>query len=72
MKKQDSFFVPLIISLSIIVPIVVALLMIFPDVFHIESESIDFSSLNGGSGWTRTTDLTLIKSDPHGLRGKDR
>jgi len=45
MKKQDSFFVPLIISLSIIIPIAVALLMFFPNVFHIESESIDFSSL---------------------------
>jgi putative membrane protein len=45
MKKQDSFFVPLIIALSIIIPIAVALLMLFPDVFHIESKSIDFSSL---------------------------
>ena len=45
MKKQDSFFVPLIILLSIIIPIVVALLMLFPNVFHIESEGIDFSSL---------------------------
>jgi len=45
MKKQDSFFVPLIISLSIIIPIAVALLMFFPNVFHIESENIDFSSL---------------------------
>tara|TARA_B100001113_G_C21008016_1_gene577984 strand:- start:33 stop:566 length:534 start_codon:yes stop_codon:yes gene_type:complete len=45
MEKKDSFFVPLIISLSIIVPIAVALLMIFPDVLFIESESIDFSSL---------------------------
>ena len=45
MKKKDSFFVPLIISLSIIIPIVVALLMLFPDVLHIQSESIDFSSL---------------------------
>ena len=25
------------------------------------SESIDFKGLNGGSGWTRTTDLTLIR-----------
>ena len=33
-------------------------------------ESIDFKGLNGGSGWTRTTDLTLIRSDPHTLRGK--
>ena len=45
MEKKDSFFVPLIISLSIIVPIAVALLMIFPDVLFIESENIDFSSL---------------------------
>jgi len=45
MKKKDSFFVPLIISLSIIIPIVVALLMLFPDVLYIQSESIDFSSL---------------------------
>ena len=45
MEKKDSLFVPLIISLSIIVPIAVALLMIFPDVLFIESENIDFSSL---------------------------
>jgi putative membrane protein len=45
MKKKDSFFVPLIISLSIIIPIAVALLMIFPDVLYIESETINFSSL---------------------------
>ena len=45
MKKQDSLFVPLIIALSVIVPIAVALLMLFPDVFHIESTTIDFSSL---------------------------
>ena len=69
MKKQDSFFVPLIISLSIIVPIVVALLMIFPDVFHIESESIDFSSLpffhailNGSTSVLLFTGFILIKN----------
>ena len=69
MKKQDSFFVPLIISLSIIVPIVVALLMLFPDVFHIESESIDFSSLpffhailNGSTSVLLFTGFILIKS----------
>ena len=45
MKKKDSFFVPLIISLSIIIPIVVGLLMIFPDILYIESETINFSSL---------------------------
>mgnify|MGYP001161498459 FL=1 len=44
-KKQDSFFVPLIITLSAIIPIAVALLMLFPDVLHIESDAFDFSSL---------------------------
>jgi putative membrane protein len=69
MKKQDSFFVPLIITLSIIIPIVVALLMIFPDVFHIESESIDFSSLpffhailNGSTAVLLFTGFILIKN----------
>ena len=69
MKKQDSFFVPLIISLSIIVPIVVALLMFFPDVFRIESESIDFSSLpffhailNGSTAVLLFTGFILIKN----------
>ena len=69
MKKQDSFFVPLIISLSIIVPIVVAFLMIFPDVFHIQSENIDFSSLpffhailNGSTSVLLFTGFILIKN----------
>ena len=69
MKKQDSFFVPLIISLSIIVPILVALLMIFPSVFHIESESIDFTSLpffhailNGSTAVLLFTGFVLIKN----------
>jgi len=69
MKKQDSFFVPLIITLSIVIPIVVALLMIFPDVFHIESESIDFSSLpffhailNGSTSVLLFTGFILIKN----------
>ena len=69
MKKQDSFFVPLIITLSIIIPIVVALLMIFPDVFHIDSESIDFSSLpffhailNGSTAVLLFTGFILIKN----------
>ena len=69
MKKQDSFFVPLIIALSIIIPIAVALLMLFPDVFHIESESIDFSSLpffhailNGSTAVLLFTGFILIKN----------
>ncbi len=69
MKKQDSFFVPLIISLSVIIPIVVALLMLFPDVFHIASETIDFSSLpffhailNGSTAALLLTGFVLIKN----------
>ena len=69
MKKQDSVFVPLIIALSVIIPIVVALLMLFPDVFHIESESIDFSSLpffhailNGSTAVLLFTGFILIKN----------
>ena len=31
------------------------------NLFSESSESIDFKGLNGGSGWTRTTDLTLIR-----------
>jgi len=69
MKKQDSLFVPLIISLSVIIPIAVALLMLFPDVFHIESETIDFSSLpffhailNGSAAVLLFAGFILIKN----------
>jgi putative membrane protein len=69
MKKQDSLFVPLIIALSVIVPIAVALLMLFPDVFHIESTTIDFSSLpffhailNGSTAVLLFTGFILIKN----------
>ena len=69
MKKKDSFFVPLIISLSIIIPIAVALLMLFPDVLHIESASFDFSSLpffhailNGCAAILLFTGFILIKN----------
>ena len=69
MKKQDSIFIPIIISLSIIIPIAVALLMWFPDVFHIESENYDFSSLpffhailNGSTSVLLLTGFILIKN----------
>jgi putative membrane protein len=69
MKKQDSIFVPLIIALSVIIPIAVAVLMLFPTVFHIESESIDFSSLpffhailNGSTAILLFTGFILIKN----------
>jgi len=69
MKKQDSFLVPLIITLSVVIPIVVALLMLFPSVFHIESENYDFSSLpffhailNGSTAILLLTGFVLIKN----------
>lgn len=69
MKKKDSFFVPLIIALSIIVPVAVALLMLFPETLHIESENIDFSSLpffhailNGSTAILLLTGFILIKN----------
>ena len=69
MKKQDSLFVPLIIALSVIIPIAVALLMLLPDVFHIESTTIDFSSLpffhailNGSTAVLLFTGFILIKN----------
>ena len=69
MKKKDSFFVPLIITLSVIVPIAVAALMIFPDYLHIKSDNVDFSSLpffhailNGCTGILLFTGYVLIKN----------
>ena len=44
MKKKDSVFIPIIISLSIIIPIAVAALMIFSNYLHINTEN-DFSYL---------------------------
>jgi putative membrane protein len=69
MKRQDSFFIPLIITLSIAIPIVVACLMLFPTVFHIESENYNFSSLpffhailNGSTAVLLVTGFVLIKN----------
>ena len=69
MKRQDSFFVPLIITLSIAIPIVVAFLMLFPTVFHIDSENYNFSSLpffhailNGSTAVLLVTGFMLIKN----------
>ena len=45
MKKKDSMFIPIIISLSVIIPVIVALLMLFPDTFYVKTSIIDFSSL---------------------------
>ena len=69
MKRQDSFFVPLIITLSIAIPIVVAFLMLFPTVFYIDSENYNFSSLpffhailNGSTAVLLVTGFMLIKN----------
>ena len=69
MKKRDSIFVPIIISLSVIMPIAVAFLMLFPNVFHIASENYDFSSLpffhavlNGSTAILIFTGFVLIKN----------
>lgn len=69
MKKQDNIFVPIIITLSILVPIVVAVLMLFPEILHIESENIDFSSLpffhavlNGSAAILIFSGYVLIKN----------
>ena len=69
MKKRDSIFVPIIISLSVIIPIAVAFLLLFPNVFHIASENYDFSSLpffhavlNGSTAILIFTGFVLIKN----------
>ena len=69
MKKRDSIFVPIIISLSVIIPIAVAFLMLFPNVFHIASENYEFSSLpffhavlNGSTAILIFTGFVLIKN----------
>ena len=69
MKKKDSIFVPIIITLSLVVPIAVALLMIFPDFFHIESSNNKFNSLpffhavlNGATAVLLFVGYVLIKN----------
>ena len=68
-KKQDSFFVPLIIALSITIPIAVALLIFFPNTLYIESTKYDFRSLpffhailNGCTSILLITGFVLIKN----------
>ena len=69
MQKKDSFFIPLIIILSIAVPCVVALLMLFPTTFHIESNAYNFNSLpffhailNGATAILLLIGYVLIKN----------
>ena len=45
MKKKDSVFVPLIVSLSVIIPLAVAALMIFAEYLHIENNQENYHYL---------------------------
>lgn len=68
MKKKDAVFVPIIISLSIIIPLAVAALMLFSNHLHINSKN-DFSYLplfhailNGTTAILLTFGFILIKN----------
>ena len=68
MKKKDAVFVPIIISLSIIIPLAVAALMLFSNYLHINSKN-DFSYLplfhailNGTTAILLTFGFILIKN----------
>ena len=68
MKKKDSVFIPIIISLSIIIPIAVAALMMFSNYLHINTGN-DFSYLplchallNGATGILLFLGFILIKN----------
>ena len=67
--KKPKAIIPIIITLSVLIPIAVALLMLFPDVFAIESNTIDFGSLpffhavlNGSAAILIFTGYVLIKN----------
>ena len=69
MKKQDQFYIPLIIVLSIVIPLAVAALMFLPDKWHIEFGGADLRSLpffhailNGSSAVLLFTGFVLIKN----------
>jgi len=68
MKKKDAVFVPIIISLSIIIPLAVAALMLFSNYLHINSKN-DFSYLplfhailNGTTAILLTFGFILIRN----------
>ena len=69
MKKQDQFYIPLIILLSIIIPLAVAALMFMPEEWHLEFGGADLRSLpffhailNGSSAVLLFTGFVLIKN----------
>ena len=69
MKKQDQFYIPLIIMLSIVIPLAVAALMFLPEEWHLEFGGADLRSLpffhailNGSSAVLLFTGFVLIKN----------
>lgn len=69
MKKQDQFYIPLIIVLSIVIPLVVAALMFLPEEWHLEFGGADLRSLpffhailNGSTAVLLFTGFVLIKN----------
>ena len=69
MKKQDQFYIPLIIILSIVVPLAVAALMFMPEDWHFKFGGADLRSLpffhaiiNGSTAVLLFTGFVLIKN----------
>ena len=69
MKKQDQFYIPLIIVLSIVIPLAVAALMFLPEEWHLEFGGADLRSLpffhailNGSTAVLLFTGFVLIKN----------
>ncbi|MBJ10472.1 MAG: hypothetical protein CMP66_03310 [Flavobacteriales bacterium] len=69
MKKQDQFYIPIIIILSIIIPLAVAALMFMPEDWHFDYGGADLRSLpffhaviNGSTAVLLFTGFVLIKN----------
>ena len=69
MKKQDQIYIPLIITLSIIIPLAVAALMFMPEDWHFKFGGADLRSLpffhaiiNGSTAVLLFTGFVLIKT----------
>ena len=69
MKKQDQIYIPLIITLSIIIPLAVAALMFMPEDWHFKFGGADLRSLpffhaiiNGSTAVLLFTGFVLIKN----------
>ncbi len=69
MKQKDSFYIPLIIVLSIVIPVAVAALMLFPETLKLTFGGADLRSLpffhavlNGSTAVLLFTGFVLIKN----------